>query len=504
MLDTPPELLDTIRELRRSEERLRLITDNLPALVSYVGLDGRYQMANAAYERWFGLKTSQIVGSHVRDVLGADYEQRRPYIDAVLAGKLVHFEAPLHHRLLGRRECLLTYIPHLDATGTVVGFSMMCHDVTDLKEMQRQLAERNEQLEQAVRVAGIGFFDHNLLTHKVQISARLRRDLGFAPDQDVTFEMIAKQIHPADRDQFLQRVQQHWDPSGDGYFAYESRRVLPDGRTRWISTRGQAFFEGEGAERRAVRVIGANLDVTESKENAERLLEADRRKDEFLATLAHELRNPLAPIRSAVQFLMLQEPSDPRLRQACEIIDRQVGHLVHLVDDLLDVSRVAQGRVTLHRRRVDIATVLANAVESSMPAIEAAQHHLEIIAAPTPLYVDADLTRLAQVFLNLLNNAAKYTPRGGHIELRTERSGDEVRVTVRDDGIGIAPEQLPRVFEMFVQLGRPHDPARTGLGIGLALCRQLVHMHGGSIHAHSEGAGRGSRFSVSLPLAPPP
>jgi len=230
--------------------------------------------------------------------------------------------------------------------------------------------------------------------------------------------------------------------------------------------------------------------------------QADRRKDEFLATLAHELRNPLAPIRNSLSLLRLSGTAEPP-RQVWEMMDRQVDHMVRLVDDLMEVSRITRGKIELRRSVLDLADVIAAAVETSRPLIESAHHQLSITLPPERLYVDADSVRLAQVFSNLLNNAVRYTDPGGRIGIAAQRDDGNAVITVSDTGIGIAPEALPQVFDMFVQGHARDRRAQSGLGIGLTLVRSLVEMHGGSVRARSAGADRGSEFVVRLPLARP-
>jgi PAS domain S-box-containing protein len=231
------------------------------------------------------------------------------------------------------------------------------------------------------------------------------------------------------------------------------------------------------------------------------LIEADRRKSEFLAVLAHELRNPLAPIRNGVQILRLRASADEMLQRTVDIMDRQISHVVHLVDDLLDVSRITRGSVALKRERISLTDVLANAIEASRPLIEAHAHELTVEVRPTvPIIVDGDPHRLAQVFSNLLSNSAKYTERGGRISLSLDCEGGEAVVSVRDTGIGIPPHALERVFEMFSQV-HPNDArSEGGLGIGLSLVRTLTQLHGGSVSAASRGPGTGSVFTVRLPV----
>jgi signal transduction histidine kinase len=239
----------------------------------------------------------------------------------------------------------------------------------------------------------------------------------------------------------------------------------------------------------------------ELQKRAEQLAEADRRKDAFLATLAHELRNPLAPLRNGFHILRLAGGDQATAGQVLGMMERQLGQMVHLIDDLLDVSRITRGKLRLRRERVDLAAVVQAAVEASRPLIEAPAHRFEVVLPPGPVWLDADPTRLAQVLSNLLTNAAKYTKAGGSIRLAAWRQGREVVVSVKDTGIGIAPEHLPRLFEMFSQVESALDRSQGGLGIGLSLVRGLVGMHGGFVEAHSEGVGKGSEFLVRLPVA---
>jgi signal transduction histidine kinase/ActR/RegA family two-component response regulator len=231
---------------------------------------------------------------------------------------------------------------------------------------------------------------------------------------------------------------------------------------------------------------------------ATKALQADGRKNEFLAMLGHELRNPLAPIITAVKLMQLK--GDDRLKRERQVIERQVAHLARLVDDLLDVTRIAQGKIELARRTVDLAEVAAGAIEQASPIFENKSQQLTIQVPRGELYVDADPIRLAQVIGNLLTNAGKYTPPHGHIALSAAREGSSVAIRVKDDGNGITPELLPRVFDLFVQSARASDRAEGGLGLGLALVKNLVSLHGGQASASSEGPGRGSEFVVRLPL----
>ena len=272
-----------------------------------------------------------------------------------------------------------------------------------------------------------------------------------------------------------------------------------------ISTHWKFPHEPEERDLRLFDILARQAaDLVERRQAEERLRESDRRKDEFLATLAHELRNPLAPIRNAVQILQLPAPPDHDVAWAREVIDRQTHHLARLVDDLLDVSRITRGRLELRTERVELKRILQIAMETSQQAIAAGGHRVSVSSPPQSVYVEADPSRLAQVFANLLNNAAKFSESPGTIVVRVDLEEPGVAVVrVRDEGIGIPADALPVIFDLFTQ---PHSSLvhdRSGLGVGLALVRRLVEMHGGIVTAHSEGLGRGSEFVVTLPVAPP-
>jgi len=276
----------------------------------------------------------------------------------------------------------------------------------------------------------------------------------------------------------------------------ERRFLGSAGRTIWLKLALALARDESGAP----RVAAVIEDVTERKNAEEDLREADRRKDEFLATLAHELRNPLAPIRNSLHIFRLAGVQDPTVVRMADMMERQVGHMVRMVDDLLEVSRISRGKIELRKQRVELAEVLANAVETSMPLIEAAGHRLTVEMSEMPLAVDADPLRLAQVFANLLNNSAKYTPKGGEISVRVQHEGAQAVIRVKDNGEGIPAPMLGRVFNMFTQVNTGMR-AQGGLGIGLTLARTLLHLHGGTIEGKSEGSGQGSEFVVRLPLA---
>ena len=323
----------------------------------------------------------------------------------------------------------------------------------------------------------------------------------------VTYEEAFAVIHPDDRELVRDRVAAATRPVDPEPYTAEYRVVHPDGAVRWVYAKGRATFDGDGPGRRPTSFDGTVMDVTDRKQMEDDLRravadlsDADRRKNEFLAMLAHELRNPLAPIRNSLHILRLVG-GGAEAAGVHDMMDRQVNHMVRLVDDLLEVSRITRGKIDLRRARVEVAAVLRTAVETSRPLIDAAQHTLTVDVPAEPLAVDGDAVRLAQVFANLLNNAAKYTDPGGAVHVRARADGADAVVTVRDTGAGIPAEMLGRVFELFTQIDRSDARAQGGLGIGLTLVKSLVELHGGRVAVRSDGPGTGSEFEVRLPRA---
>jgi two-component system CheB/CheR fusion protein len=278
-------------------------------------------------------------------------------------------------------------------------------------------------------------------------------------------------------------------------------RVRLPGAVRYYDLVVEPRHDGSG---KVVGVGGAALDVTERKRAEDALREADRRKDEFLAVLAHELRNPLAPIRNAAEAIKNIPGLPPAVAVQRDLIERQVRHLARLVDDLMDVSRIARGKIRVTRAPLDLRDVVRQAVEIARPGIEGRRHRLDVVVPDGPVPVEGDFGRLAQVVSNLLNNAAKYTPDGGTITLTLRAAGERAELRVRDTGLGIAPEQMGTLFQPFAQLDRSISRAAGGLGVGLALVRALVELHGGTVTVASDGPNHGAEFTVRLPLTARP
>ena len=301
-------------------------------------------------------------------------------------------------------------------------------------------------------------------------------------------------VHPDDR----ARMQDRWAAlASEPHYDEEFRLVMADGTTRWVRDR---LFAVRNARGEVYRVARVTSDISARKEMEALLRAADANKNQFLATLAHELRNPLSPIRNAAALLGVAGDSAERQGRAREVILRQVDHLAHLVDDLLDVARISEGKIVLRREEVNLGAVIAQAIETAAPLIAARGHQLEVQQPDCQIWIAGDPVRLAQSMGNLLHNAAKFTPKGGQIRLAVALHGDSVHVSVIDNGIGIAEDNLPRIFGMFAQVDLPPDRAPEGLGIGLSLVSHLIELHGGRLSADSPGIGLGSTFTVELPV----
>ena len=400
-------------------------------------------------------------------------------------------------------------VPLLDAKGEIVEWFGTGSDVTEQKRAEQALRESEERLRLAADAAHFGMYDRDLGGGYFHISTQIKQMLGYEPDAPLDHAQVMSHFHPDDQRAGSAALKRACDPAGDGRIAIEQRIVRRDGAVRWISSVGRVLFE-DGVPKRS---IGFLVDITErnrlerkSLEQAQALADLDRRKDEFLAMLSHELRNPLAALSNAVQLLRLQKSEAPLQQQARHVIERQLGQLTHLVDDLLEVSRITTGRVQLRQQQIALSGIVERAVETAQPLIDQRRHQLQVSLPLEPVFLLGDAARLEQVLVNLLTNAAKYTDEGGRIWLSVEAADAAeaaavpmVVIKVRDTGMGIAPELLPHIFDLFTQADRSLDRSQGGLGIGLCLVQRLVELHGGSVEAHSV-LGQGSEFVVRLPL----
>jgi len=352
-------------------------------------------------------------------------------------------------------------------------------------------------LQLAQEVASAGTWDWDPAQSQLSISDGLRLILKMDLSAAVGLAAARGVVHPDDLPRVERRVAEFVEKRGtDFYDEFRVRR--PDGSTRWLACKGRLL---RGLERSSDRVIGICIDITEERALQDAAREANRRKDEFLAMLGHELRNPLSPLTTAAELLNLEAENPEQVRELARMVMRQTDQLRRLIDDLLDVSRITRGKFQLQRELVDLRDVLTAAIDMSRSMIESAGHRLAVDDPGRPVVVDGDRVRLTQVVGNLLINAAKYTPRGGTIRLALGEREGRASIVVGDNGIGIPREQLGLVFGLFTQLDSSDTRSQGGLGVGLALAQTLVGLHGGTISAESEGPGQGSRFTVLLPPA---
>jgi len=396
------------------------------------------------------------------------------------------------------------FLPLRDGSGAVIGVNVVTQEVTAERKAlaardraERQLRESEQRLALALEAGQLGFWDWHSPRGRVTNGGCWAAMLGHALDE-IAPEVVSwrSRVHPDDLQHALGAVNAHLDGQTP-FYEFEHRMRTRDGDWIWVLDRGQVVERD--ALGRAVRAIGTHLDVSERHRSFEALRDADRRKDEFIAMLGHELRNPLSPLTNALRLLASDPAIEGHSERALAIARRQVGHLRRLVEDLLDVSRITLGRITLQPEWLDVAAVMQAAIETAQPGCDARRQRLGIAGVDPGLQVRADPVRLAQALDNLLHNACKYTPEGGEIRLSARADGAMAEIRVADTGIGIAPDDLESVFELFSQ-GEPGvDLADGGLGIGLALVRRLISLHGGTVHAESAGRHQGTTIVLRLP-----
>jgi len=508
---------------------LRVALDKIGDAVVTTDAQGRVTFMNPAAETLTGLELGPAHGRPFHEVVSLiDETTRRPArLPLVRPAKGQARGAVFHHVLLpdagGERRIETTLEPLQDDGRSSTGAVLVLRDVTESTRTERELRKSEERYRAFIEQSSEGiwrceldepvpvdlpeeeqverFFRHAMLAECNQVMARM---YGLDSEAEILGARLGQLLPSADVHN--QRYLRSFVQSGYRLTGAESHEVDAEGNPKVFLNNLTGVVE----DGRLVRVWGTQLDVTEQKRleeelrrRAEELVGADRRKDQFLAMLAHELRNPLAPIRNAVELMRQVETVDPTFQPAREMVERQVKHLARLVDDLLDVSRINQGSIRLRKEVVSLDTILQRAVEGTRPLIESRGHELSVQLPPQSVRLEADPTRLEQVISNLLNNAAKYTMPGGRIWVAASREGDEAVIRVRDSGIGVPADVLERVFEPFVQSDGSLARSDGGLGVGLTLVRSLVEMHEGRVTASSPGLGQGSEFVIRLPVRVP-
>jgi PAS domain S-box-containing protein len=485
----------------RQRESLRVTLDSIGDAVITTDADGRVVSMNPVAAALTGWTQAEAAGRPLDEMFRIIHEWTRqpaenPVKRVLAEGRIVGLA---NHTLLisknGREHSIDdSASPIRDDEGAIQGVVLIFRDLTERRRAERtrlQLAAIVESSDDAI----MGMDMDGILRSWNRGAEQL---YGYAPEEVIgkPVSLLMPPDHLDDFPTFMERLKR-----GERIEHYETVRVCKDGRRLDVSLTISPIKDENG------RIIGASKiarDITELKRLYQQLREADRRKDEFLATLAHELRNPLAPIRNALQIIQIASNDRAALEQARTVMERQLQQMVRLIDDLMDVSRITRNKLRLHRERLELVAVLRHALETSRPVIEAAGHELTITMPTEPLCVDADSARLAQVISNLLNNAAKYTERGGRIWLTAGREGNQAVIRVKDTGLGISSEHLPHIFEMFSQVEHSLERSQGGLGIGLTLVKHLTEMHSGTVEAQSEGRSKGSEFTVRLPEAAAP
>jgi PAS domain S-box-containing protein len=492
------ELKKTQRALEESRAQLQAIFDHIPAFLYMKDIEGRYLVINRWCENLLNVRTENVRGKTPHEILPKDLADRFVANDRRVlqteAGQTFEEYMPADG---GGITVLSTQFPIRDRTGQVVALGGVSFDITDRKKAEQALRE-SERRFRAIFDSAYEFV--GLLDTAGTLIEANQTSLDFigASAKDVVGRPFWETPWWATAMEQREQLKAAISEARQGKFVrFEAEHFGKDGSVEIIDFSVRPITDDLG---RVTMLIPEGRRITERKQAEAALKEADRRKDEFIATLAHELRNPLAPIRNVINLLQRKGSLDPQVQGGADIIARQLDHLTRLIDDLLDVSRISRDKLELRKERVDLTDIIQAAVEGSRPFIDQHDHELTVALPAKAVYVEADSVRLAQVFTNLLDNAAKYTRPKGHIALRVAVKAQTVVVRVTDNGMGIASDQLPHLFDMFYQAERSYEQSHNGLGIGLTLVRRLVEMHGGTIEAHSGGRNQGSEFTVRLPI----
>jgi signal transduction histidine kinase/ActR/RegA family two-component response regulator len=509
--ETTEHVLSRQRLVAEHERFVQLFDQSPTFLAVLQGPDHVIEFANPGYLKLVGHRS--IIGRRVADalpeavaqgylkLLDEVYRTGKSFsaFGAKYAARGATEGGPLEERHLD-----FVYQPMTDREGTVNGILVQGVDVTARIAADQALALSRSRLDYATRLSGVGFWYCDLPFDVLEWDDRVKEHFFFPPTARITIDDFYARIHEDDRGPTREAI----DASIRGRTPYDIvyRTVHPTtGAVKWIRALGGTDYSSDGTP---LRFDGVTVDVSARELDQQRLSslnhqlrDQDRRKDEFIATLSHELRNPLAPIRAAAKIMALPQAAPGQLQRAQGIIERQVMHMSLLLDDLLDIARITQGKLQLKKQTIALFDVVDAAAEAVRPVLNAKNHELSLRLPTEPVLLDADPVRLAQILANLLTNAAKYSDPGSHIEVTAAVRDERISLSVKDNGIGLAPESITKIFEMFSQIGGVTGRSEGGLGIGLALVRGLAELHGGSVEARSGGLGLGSEFIVHLPLA---
>jgi PAS domain S-box-containing protein len=491
----------TQEALRQREEVLALLDtlqNNAPVGFAFVDRQFRFVRINEALAAINGKPVADHLGRSVREMIPQLWSTLEPLYRQVLD----HGRPIINREVTGEtpalpgqmRQFQVSYYP-VRLHGHVAGIGVLVTDITERKQAEQAVRESEEQHRRIVQTANEGIWMLNADARITFVNPRMAEMLGYPVEEilgKTKWDFLFEEDQTRTR-QLFERRRAGITEQADVRFRHRN------GGEVWTIMAARPVIDAQG---RFAGALDMFTDVTERKHAEQALQDADRRKDEFLAMLAHELRNPLAPVRNALQIMKMEGVTPENVQEARAMMERQVHHLVRLVDDLLDVSRIQRNRIELRNEALDLATVFARAVEIARPALDAHAQQLCVSLPTPPIRLEGDPVRLAQVIGNLLLNAAKFSDKPGSVALSAEWEADQAVIRVRDTGIGMEPELLPRIFDLFTQGDRSLARSRGGLGIGLTLVKRLVEMHGGTVHASSPGPGQGSEFTVRLPGFP--
>ena len=491
------------KALRESEARWHALAEAMPQLVWTCTADGRCDYLSRQWVEYTGKpEAEQLDYGWLEQVHTDDSENLiAAWLRTIHSGE--QFEAEFRIRRADGmwRWFIARATPLRDAEGRIVKWYGSSSDIDDLKRAETDLARERAVLAGIMNATDVMLVYLDRDFNFVWVNPSYAETCRMTPE-----EMIGKNhfvLYPhAENESIFRRVRD----TGMPVFYKDKPFEFPDQPERGVTYWDWSLMPitDPAGRDRAIGLVLSLRETTKYKQAELALQEADRRKDEFLAMLAHELRNPLTPIRNAAHILGQPGLNEPRITWARDIIERHVSHLTRLVDDLVDLSLVVQGRIVLKRERVELTAMIDQALEAVRPLMEARGHRCEVRLPPQPIWLEGDPVRLVQVLINLLDNAVKYSPDGGHVEIAAGTAGREAEIRVRDQGIGIPAPLLPHIFELFRQGERNLDRRQGGMGIGLTMVRRLIELHGGRVEAKSAGAGRGATFILHLPLSEPP
>jgi PAS domain S-box-containing protein len=469
-------------------------------------LEGIITSWNKGAERIFGYTADEVIGKPVTILIPKGHEDEEPAILARLrAGdRIEHYETVRVRKNGALIDISLTVSPIRGPKGEIVGASKIARDITEQKRARKELDEANARLKLALAASRLGDWSWDMKTNMVTLSDTAGRFFDVAPDSQITRSQMLSHVYEEDRERINAAVDKALADHSD--YEVEYRIMRNDGSETWVSGRGRGIYDDDGA---VIGMLGFVQDITTRKTGeveSERLYrqaeESSRLKEEFLATISHELRTPLSAILGWARMLRLGQLSEEHTAKALDTIERNARAQAQLIDDLLDVSRIMTGKLRMDVRPSDPNSFIDAAVDAVKPAAEAKGVRVQKVVDTGAVSIPGDPVRLQQVVWNLLSNAIKFTPRGGRVQIRSERVNSHLEIVVSDTGQGISADFLPHVFDRFRQADQKTSRQHGGMGLGLAIVRHLVELHGGTVSAASEGEGKGATFTVMLPITP--